>query len=148
AALVRQLGDGKFAKREAAGKALEALGAPALPALREAAASKDAEVRRRAERLIAAITQRLDRADVRSVPPPKGAVVLFDGKSLDAWVGRDGHAAPTWRLRDGGVMEADAADIRTRRTFAGSYRLHVEFRIPPNPAETVGGRGNSGVYVH
>ena len=149
ASLIRQLGHAKFVQREAASKELEALGAAALPALRQAAAySKDAETRRRAETLVAVISQRLDRTDVKSVPPPNGATVLFDGKSLDAWVGRDGQTAPTWGLLDGGVMEARAADIRTRQTFAGGYKLHVEFRIPPNPADTISGRGNSGVYVH
>ena len=45
-------------------------------------------------------------------------------------------------------MEAVGADIRTRREFAGSYKLHVEFRIPANPAKTPAGAGNSGVYLH
>jgi uncharacterized protein (TIGR03067 family) len=52
AALVRQLGDDSYSKREAASKVLGALGAPALPALRRAAASADPEVRRRAARLV------------------------------------------------------------------------------------------------
>jgi formylglycine-generating enzyme required for sulfatase activity len=56
AALVKQLGDDAFAEREAAGAALEAAGEKALPALRKAAdASEDAEVRRRAGRLVRAI---------------------------------------------------------------------------------------------
>jgi hypothetical protein len=146
--LVRQLGDRLFAKREAASKELEALGAAALPALRRAVASDDPEVRRRADTLVPVIIHRLDRTDVKSVPAPKGAIVLFGGKNLDAWVGRDGATDPTWRLLDGGVLEAHAADIRTRQTFAGGYKLHVEFRIPPNPADTVVGPGNSGVYLH
>jgi RNA polymerase sigma factor (sigma-70 family) len=60
AALIRQLGDDAFAKREAASKELEAIGVPALAALMKASASDDPEVRRRAAELhtkIAAIMQ-------------------------------------------------------------------------------------------
>src|SRR5262245_34858558 len=55
AALVRQLGSESFNEREAAGKALEAVGERALPALRLAVGSPDPEVRRRADDLIHAI---------------------------------------------------------------------------------------------
>jgi uncharacterized protein (TIGR03067 family) len=56
ARLVAQLGADRFAQREAASKELEAVGEPALPALRKAAASSDnLEVRRRAERIIQAL---------------------------------------------------------------------------------------------
>jgi len=50
--LIRQLGDEAWDKREAASKALEKIGRPALPALRKAAESEDAEVSARAKRLI------------------------------------------------------------------------------------------------
>jgi hypothetical protein len=52
--LIRQLGSDKFGEREAASKALEAVGKPALTALRRAENSGDAEVRSRARRLIEA----------------------------------------------------------------------------------------------
>jgi hypothetical protein len=55
AELVKQLGDDEFVKREAASKALEGIGEPALPALRKAAGSADLEVRRRAGRAIGVI---------------------------------------------------------------------------------------------
>jgi hypothetical protein len=52
-ALIGQLGDKEFAKRQAAAKGLEAIGEPALAALRQAAKSSDSpETRRRAEQLI------------------------------------------------------------------------------------------------
>jgi formylglycine-generating enzyme required for sulfatase activity len=57
--LIRQLGSDSFAQREAAGKALEAIGTPALAALRQAAAgSADIEVRRRAGRLVEEVRRR------------------------------------------------------------------------------------------
>jgi sulfatase modifying factor 1 len=55
AALVRQLGDPRYARREAAGRALEALGEKATPAVREAVADRDAEISRRARDLVLAI---------------------------------------------------------------------------------------------
>src|SRR4051794_2831547 len=57
--LITQLGSDEFAEREAATRRLEAIGAPALPALHQAAASQDPEVRRRAGQVIPAIHARL-----------------------------------------------------------------------------------------
>jgi hypothetical protein len=60
AALVEQLGSQRFVEREAATRALDEIGAPALPALRKAAQSQDSEVSRRARILIRRIEERLD----------------------------------------------------------------------------------------
>jgi hypothetical protein len=57
--LIGNLGSDRFADREAAARRLEALGEPALDALRRAAASPDAEVRERAGAVVRAIQQRL-----------------------------------------------------------------------------------------
>jgi hypothetical protein len=51
-ALVAQLGSGRYAEREAAGKTLEQLGRPALSALRAVRDSRDPEIRNRAFNLI------------------------------------------------------------------------------------------------
>ena len=60
ARLIRQLGHDDFAKREAASKELDAIGEPALDALRKASASDgDAEIRRRAERIVESVTGRI-----------------------------------------------------------------------------------------
>ena len=88
-----------------------------------------------------------DKQDVKSTQPPEGAIVLFDGKSLDNWVKRDGKAKPTWKLVDGGAMQVSGGDIRTEKTFDGHFKLHVEFRVPYMPKAQGQGRGNSGVYV-
>jgi hypothetical protein len=145
ASLIKQLGDDEFANRQAASAGLEAIGEPALPALRKAADAPDLETRRRARAVIAAVVERLAGTDVKSVPPPRGATVLFDGKGLDGWAARDGRSPVAWALLPGGVMEARGGDVRTRQAFAGPYRLHLEFRVPPGPD---GQRGNSGVYLH
>src|SRR5262245_3962639 len=58
--LVRQLGSTGFRDGDAATKRLEAIGEPALDALRKAMAeSTDAEVRRRAEQLVTLIPEKL-----------------------------------------------------------------------------------------
>jgi hypothetical protein len=89
-----------------------------------------------------------DKVDRKSMPPPKDAVVLFDGKSLDNWTHRGGKSA-AWKLLDGGVMQVQPSkgDIVTTRKFDGAFKLHVEFRVPYMPASGGQGRGNSGVYV-
>ena len=57
--LIKQLGSDEFSEREAATKALEAIDEPALGALRKAATEgADPEVRRRAERIVAAMDAR------------------------------------------------------------------------------------------
>jgi hypothetical protein len=92
-----------------------------------------------------------DTEHVKSVAPPKGAKILFDGKSLDGWVykdkGKDKKERPAaWKLTDG-VMEVKGGDIHTKETFDGKFKLHVEFRVPYEPDQKGQGRGNSGVYV-
>jgi uncharacterized protein (TIGR03067 family) len=59
AGLVKQLGHNVFAKREAATKELDAIGEPALDALRKATSHEDAEIRQRATKIVATITGRI-----------------------------------------------------------------------------------------
>jgi hypothetical protein len=56
--LIDRLGHASFAEREGASKKLEALGEPALPALKEAIKSTDWEKKKRAERLVRHIVHR------------------------------------------------------------------------------------------
>jgi hypothetical protein len=90
-----------------------------------------------------------DLKDAESVPPPKGALVLFNGKDLSNWTKTNGKDEVKWTLRDGGVMEGvkGHGDIITREKFGGKFKLHVEFRVPYEPNGAGQGRGNSGVYV-
>jgi hypothetical protein len=88
-----------------------------------------------------------DKEDVKSTTPPEHAIVLFDGKSLDNWVQTDGEKKPTWELKEGGIMEVKKGNIITKQKFDGSFKLHVEFRVPYEPKAKGQARGNSGVYV-
>jgi hypothetical protein len=77
--------------------------------------------------------------------PPAGAIILLpleEGKkpSLDAW------DPPSWTVLDDGSMQVSKGDIRTKQEF-GDFRLHLEFRLPYEPAGRGQGRGNSGVYI-
>jgi len=89
-----------------------------------------------------------DLKDAPGTPPPSGAVVLFDGKDVSKWQKRDGGDVK-WVLRPNGSMEGvkNHGDIVTKEKFGGSFKLHVEFRVPNEPGGAGQGRGNSGVYV-
>jgi hypothetical protein len=88
-----------------------------------------------------------DKQDVKSVPPPKDAIVLFDGKSLDGWLKTNGKDKAAWKLVDGGIMQSGGGNIITEKKFDGHFKLHVEFRVPYMPKAKGQQRGNSGVYV-
>jgi hypothetical protein len=96
----------------------------------------------------------------RRAAAPSDAIVLFDGKSLDAWLteGRDPKtkqpltAPAAWPVRDG-YMEVpprsagSRGSIVTREEF-GSCQLHIEFATPAEVKGTGQGRGNSGIMLH
>ena len=79
--------------------------------------------------------------------PPSDAIVLYNGKDLNAFHGRNGK-------KIGWIMEADGAltdvkgagDIVTNQSF-GDCQLHVEFRTPSTVKGAGQSRGNSGVFL-
>jgi hypothetical protein len=79
-----------------------------------------------------------------TVKPPADAVVLFDGKDLEAWSSVRGGEAP-WKVRDG-VMVAAETDIRTKEEF-GAVQLHFEWRLPVDRKVNGQSGGNSGVFL-
>jgi hypothetical protein len=80
------------------------------------------------------------------VKPPKGAVILLDGKGAGEWE-LDKH----WKLVDN-TLVVDPAEshrgcrIATKRSFT-DFALHVEFWLPLMADQTGQARSNSGVFL-
>ena len=67
--------------------------------------------------------------------PATGAVVLFDGSSVEGW--------DNAKLEDGKLLGVGG---RTKAKFH-NFTLHLEFRSPFQPTKSGQGRGNSGMYL-
>ena len=80
------------------------------------------------------------------VPPPKDAVVLFDGGDLSKWAQADGKPA-AWIVRDGYFEVRPGSGQLVSRDSFGDVQLHIEFMSPSPPRGTGQGRGNSGVFL-
>jgi hypothetical protein len=135
AALIKQLGDDAFGKREAASEELEDIGEPALAALRKAAiSSDDLEIRRRAERIIQTITTHAAIAAFKG----KWNVEFANGVKEMCQIGRDRMASVTEPLRtsNGKVEIKDGSvvivyqDDRVERWTAVGKRMVVEHWYP------------------
>lgn len=84
--------------------------------------------------------------DGTPVAAPEGAVILFDGKSLDAWKSKDQPAK--WRLADG-FMEVvrGTGPLKCGIPMKGDGHLHLEWATPAEVKGEGQGRGNSGVFI-
>ncbi|MBM3858307.1 MAG: DUF1080 domain-containing protein [Verrucomicrobia bacterium] len=92
---------------------------------------------------------RVEPKPFKPAPPPRGAIVLFDGtaESLGKWES-DKDGTPTkWIVRDG-AMECvpKSGYIRTKEKL-GDCRLHVEWAAPTEIVGEGQGRGNSGIFL-
>ena len=82
-----------------------------------------------------------------NAPPPKDAVVLFDGKDQNAWASQmnrvweevDGPA--DWKITPEGWLEVvpGAGSLISKQRW-GDFQLHLEFRLPPSDI-------NGGVFL-
>lgn len=96
--------------------------------------------------LLAAVPAFAHQKPTVGAKPPRGAIVLFDGKDASMWKERGSNEECQWKIQDGClVVVPGQPDIVTKRMF-GDYRLHVEFWLPLMANETSQGRANSGVY--
>jgi hypothetical protein len=74
---------------------------------------------------------------------PSDAVVLFDGRRLQGWVGFDSGGPARWIVEDGYTQVVPGSgDIRTVEEF-GDCQLHLEFATPAAVVGSGQGRGNT-----
>ena len=79
-----------------------------------------------------------DEEDVKPVPAPEGAIVLFNGKDVSDWTDASGKGEAKWEVVDGVLQgKPGTGNICTKREFEGDYKLHVEFRIPYEPKSRI-----------
>lgn len=78
------------------------------------------------------------------VPPPKDAVVLFDGGSTNLFLSKNGGEV-NWPIEDGALVSTRAGGNTNHIVSKLHFRdadIHVEFMLPEK------GSGNSGIYIH
>jgi hypothetical protein len=78
-------------------------------------------------------------------PPPEDALVLFDGRDLEAWRAEDGGPA-RWSIVDGALEVNGTGNVSTREAF-GDCELHLEWCTPERVKGDSQARGNSGVFL-
>jgi hypothetical protein len=117
--LIEQMGSGTFSEREKATKELAAIGPPALEALRKAAKSDDAEVRKRAKELIPKIERQ---AEIKRVLAPKRVHLVYKdtplGEAVADFQKKSGYRIylhdPEGKLKERKIT-LETASVRVRR---------------------------------
>lgn len=87
--------------------------------------------------------EKVKTAGVVVVTPPSDAIVLFDGKSSDAFTSN-------WKVEDGVLIASKGSakgrsDALSKQEF-GSCQLHIEWRIPAGRKVKNQLGGNSGIF--
>ncbi len=77
---------------------------------------------------------------------PSDAIVLFNGKNLDAWESVKGGPAP-WILEGGNLVVTPKSGYIQSKAAFGDSQVHLEFRTPAEVKGDSQGRGNSGVFL-
>jgi hypothetical protein len=99
------------------------------------------------------LARHIKKIDAVGLPAPAGAIVLFDGKTLDKWTGIDA-LSPAWEVRDGRILApVDAVPgpkptghLVSRDTFTDA-QIHLEFRLPYEPEARKENRAAGGVWI-
>src|SRR5437660_5126889 len=62
-----------------------------------------------------------DKEDVKPVPAPEGAIVLFNGKDVSDWTDEGGTGPATWDVVDGVLqVKPGGHNILTKHKFEGN----------------------------
>jgi len=78
---------------------------------------------------------------------PSDAIILFNGRNLDAWYGDDSTKAPGWDVVNGILtVNKKKGGLMTKQKFI-DYQLHLEYRIPVDITGEGQMRGNSGIWL-
>jgi Domain of Unknown Function (DUF1080) len=92
--------------------------------------------------------------DGAPVPPPEGAMVLFDGKDTAAWKQDANKKDPAndgsvkWKVENGYIeVVTGTGALRTREPVITSGHLHIEWATPAVVQGNGQGRGNSGIFI-
>lgn len=87
------------------------------------------------------------------VPAPNGALVLFDGSSLDGWKQDKpdpitSSTAAQWKVEENYFeVVPKTGNLRTKEMLRGDGHLHLEWATPSEVKGRGQGRGNSGVFI-
>lgn len=85
--------------------------------------------------------------NIQTNTAPSDAVVLFDGKNLNAWESVNDGSPAQWLVHDGVfTVNKKSGDIQTKQKFE-NFQLHLEWCVPENITGKSQGRGNSGVFL-
>jgi hypothetical protein len=77
---------------------------------------------------------------------PSDAIILFNGKNLDAWQAENSGPAG-WDMQEGVLtVKPGAGSIHTKETFS-DCQLHIEWCSPSEVTGDGQNRGNSGIYL-
>jgi len=85
--------------------------------------------------------------DDKPKKPPRGAIILFDGKDTAAWTA--GGSKPVGWKNEDGVLEVvpRSGSIVTKESY-GDFMLHLEFNLASMPGKKEQSKSNSGVHLH
>ena len=153
--LIEKMGSGDFDEREKATKDLDAIGVPALDLLRKAAKSEDAEVRMRAEELVAKIEKRVE--SVKLLVPTKMHLVYKDtplAEAVQDFTKKSGYPIglfdPQGKLK-GRKITLDTGKVTFWEAFdqfctkaglvEGTFEDFMRLQPPPQPGQNGPGIG-------
>jgi len=74
---------------------------------------------------------------------PADALILFDGKSTDALIGKDGKPC-AWKIENGELI-VNGGDVWSKQSFA-SCQFHIEWKTHPDTEGNSQKKGNAGVF--